>query len=139
MFYVIMEGFMSLDFSIFLSTFPFFRDRSARRLDSRLGGPRFSLFVRRRGRLNPRKFHGDLLLDYWITEGFRIFIMSTFSFSEAGVPAGWTRVSEGLSCCLFEQRPDRRKSGCFSGELCAGSLDFYFLGFCTSLGDGEAD
>jgi hypothetical protein len=62
MFYVFLKGFKFVDLSICLSTFPFLRDRSARWLDSRLRGPRFSLFVRRRGRLNPRKILGDFLL-----------------------------------------------------------------------------
>ena len=61
-FYVFLKGFKFVDLLICLSTFPFLRDRSARWLDSRLRGPRFSLFVRRRGRLNPRKFLGDFLL-----------------------------------------------------------------------------
>ena len=45
----------------FSSTFPLLRGLSARRLDSHLRGPRFSLLVRRRGRLNPRSFRGDFL------------------------------------------------------------------------------
>ena len=51
-----------VDLLICMSTFPFLRDRSARWLDSRLRGLRFSLCVRRRGRLNPRKSHGGFLL-----------------------------------------------------------------------------
>ena len=51
-----------MDLSFSRSAFPFLQARSARRLDSRLRGPRFSLLVRRRGRLNPRKFHGAFLL-----------------------------------------------------------------------------
>ena len=61
-FYVFLKGFKFVDLLICLSTFPFLRDRSARWLDSRLRGPRFSLFGRRRGRLIPRKCLGDFLL-----------------------------------------------------------------------------
>ena len=56
------EGFQAFGFVDLSVDFSFLRDRSARWLDSRLRGPRFSLFVRRRGRLNPRKFLGDFLL-----------------------------------------------------------------------------
>ena len=62
-FYVFLKGFKFVDLLICLSTFPFLRDRSARWLDSRLRGPRFSLFVRRRGRLNPRNLSDFLLVD----------------------------------------------------------------------------
>ena len=59
---VFLKGLKFVDLLICMSTFPFLRDRSARWLDSRLRGPRVSLFGRRRGRLNPRKFLGDFLL-----------------------------------------------------------------------------
>ena len=76
-FYVFLKGFTFVDLLIYLSTFPFLRDRSARWLGSRLRGPRFLLFVRRRGRLNPRKFLGDFplvgggLLDFALVD-FRV-------------------------------------------------------------------
>ena len=60
--YVFLKGLKFVDLLIFMSTFPFLRDRSARWLDSRLRGLRFSLCVRRRGWLNPRKSQGEFLL-----------------------------------------------------------------------------
>ena len=59
-FYLFLEGFRFRD----LSTFAFLLGRSASWLDS--VSVRFDslLLGRRRGRLNPREFHGVLLLDF---------------------------------------------------------------------------
>ena len=47
------------------------------------------------------------------------------------MPAGWTRVSEGLGSHLVEQRHGRRNSRRFSGELFVQSrwISLFFLGF----------
>ena len=55
------------------------------------------------------------------------------------MPAGWTRVSEGLSCRLLSDGEAGVTLVMLSGELVAGSMDFYDFGVCTYLGDGEAD
>ena len=53
-----------------------------------------------------------------IFKGFSFLGLSiSLFFSEVGVPAGWTRVSEGFGSHLFEQRRGRRNSRPFSGGL----------------------
>ena len=44
------------------------------------------------------------------------------------MPAGWTRVSEGLRSCLFECRRGRRNSGRFSGKLLQSRWNYSTLG-----------
>ena len=55
------------------------------------------------------------------------------------MPAGWTRVSEGIGSRLFEQRRGRRNYRRLSGGLFSESMVFYGFGVWALLGDGEAD
>ena len=67
-----MEGFKSLGLSICLSTFPFFRGRSARRLDSRFRGPRFSLLCHGEA---GKTLENYVTTFYWFVESFRILYL----------------------------------------------------------------
>ena len=58
---------MILGLSMFLSTFPFFRDRSARRLDSRLRGPRSHFLCDGEAGYT---FEGLVTNFYWFVESF---------------------------------------------------------------------